>query len=67
MLFSKDHPPRCGYCKKVCRQGETLTCPRRGTVDAEDSCRRFQYDPLKRTPRPPAELRRNYTPEDFTL
>ena len=43
------------YCK-FCEHAGTLSdpdsmlCDRSGVVDASHCCRRFRYDPLKRTP-----------------
>ena len=56
MLFRKDIEPRCAYC---CRgQGiseREVACVKRGVVPAENSCRSFRYDPLKRVPPRPVK------------
>ncbi len=45
------------FCK-FCAHGSTLSdpdrmlCQKNGIVDAGGCCRRFRYDPLKRTPAP---------------
>lgn len=68
-LFRREMEPRCAYC----RQGEAISereviCLRRGLVMAEDSCRRFRYDPLKRVPPRPASLEiGRLRKEDFSI
>ena len=56
MLCRKDIEPRCAYC---CRgQGiseREVACVKRGVVPAENSCRSFRYDPLKRVPPRPVK------------
>ena len=44
----------CAYCDKaVCiSDGEELVCEVRGVVTADNVCRKFKYDPLKRVPEP---------------
>ena len=69
MLFRKDIEPRCAYC---CRgQGiseREVACVKRGVVPAENSCRSFRYDPLKRGPPRPAVLEtERLKPEDFAI
>ena len=69
MLFRKDIEPRCAYC---CR-GQGISeregaCVKRGVVPAENSCRSFRYDPLKRVPPRPAVLEtERLKPEDFAI
>lgn len=43
----------CRYCEKasVLSDGDAVVCSRYGVVDASHKCRRFRYDPLKRTPK----------------
>ena len=51
MLFSKTIEPRCAYCQRgKTIDEETVLCKKRGVMAAEDSCRSYRYDPLKRTP-----------------
>ena len=54
MLFKKDIEPRCAYCQRgaLLEEGKIL-CVKKGVVSPAGSCRRFQYDPLKRVPPPP--------------
>ena len=69
MLFRKDIERCCAYC---CRgQGiseREVACVKRGVVPAENSCRSFRYDPLKRVPPRPAVLEtERLKPEDFAI
>lgn len=68
-LFSKSIEPRCTYCAHgtPLSDGDMLTCRKRGVVQGTDSCRRFQYDPLRRTPPKPAKLSTRYAASDFSL
>lgn len=69
MLFKKDMDPRCAYCKRAAvLDEERVMCIRKGVVAADDRCRRFRYDPLKRVP--PKPLAANFShlkEEDFSL
>lgn len=42
----------CEYARIICDDANVL-CSHRGVVAKEYRCRRFSYDPLKRTPTPP--------------
>ena len=44
----------CASCEyaSLLHLSDQVLCSRRGIVDADFSCRRFSYDPLKRTPKP---------------
>ena len=63
MLFSKEIEPKCEYCRRSLpfANGETYGCKLHGVMGADDKCRRFVYDPLKRVPEPPVI----YTPREF--
>ena len=69
MLFKKNIEPRCTYCQ----HGTTLDngqvmCMKKGIMAAGGSCRRFRYDPLKRTPPRPAPVSfEHLKDEDFVL
>ena len=68
-LFQSDIEPRCAYCARGADVGEgRVLCPKKGQVSGGDSCRAFQYDPLKRVP--PKPLRVDFSglkDEDFRL
>lgn len=42
----------CKYCEraKTLSDPDVMLCGRHGVVSADYCCRRFRYDPLKRTP-----------------
>ena len=69
MLFDKHIPPRCSYCQwGTPLDEEQMMCVKKGIVAYTGSCRRFRYDPLRRTPPKPltASFDR-FKDEDFTL
>ena len=67
-LFGNDTYTTCAYCSRVKKSedGMILYCGRKGIVRAEDTCRRFSYDPFKRVPRSAPKLP-EYEPEEFIL
>ena len=70
MLFRKDITPNCSYCVYGCAVTATeCACERKGIIKSPRSaCRRFRYDPLKRTPERPATLEtESLKKEDFCL
>lgn len=69
MLFEKKIDPRCAYCQRgTPLDGEQVACVKKGIVSPSGSCRRFRYDPLKRTPpKPMAADFDRFKDEDFTL
>ena len=69
MLFDKNIEPRCAYCQwgTPLNEGQIM-CSKKGIVACAGSCRRFRYDPLKRTPPKPAAVRFDHLKdEDFIL
>ena len=69
MLFDKHIEPRCAYCQWATPlEEEQMICVKKGIVACGGSCRRFRYDPLKRTPpKPLAASFAHLKDEDFTL
>ena len=69
MLFSKDIEPRCAYCKRgVYLRDDKVMCLKKGVMPAGESCRKFQYDPLKRVPPTPQPMPvGKFSDEDFSL
>ncbi len=69
MLFKKDIEPRCAYCKRgAVLDEDRVMCMKKGVISAADSCRRFQYDPLKRVPPKPISVDFSHLKEeDFVL
>ena len=68
MLFRKKMPRACKYCARSARlDEETLLCAKKGVVSIDGSCRKFQYDPLKRIPvHPKAVDFSKYDKEDYS-
>lgn len=69
MLFRKKIERSCSYCifGAKLEDGQIL-CTKRGLRQAEDSCRKFKYDPCKRIPGKPKALDfSRYDGEDFSL
>ena len=68
-LFDKKIDPRCGYCQWGSPLDEgKMMCVKKGIVACTGSCRRFHYDPLKRTPPKPLAARfDHFKSEDFSL
>lgn len=50
--FDKHIEPKCDYCRfgKRAKDGNKVLCEKRGLVDANYSCNKFIYSPLKRIP-----------------
>ena len=69
MLFRRKIEPCCAYCAKGAdADGKHIICVKRGIVSPHDRCRSFQYDPLRRTPPPPARLQaEGLSAADFSL
>ncbi len=52
-FFSKSVEPSCSYCRYgvLCRGTDTVVCEKKGLTRADEFCRRFRYDPIKRQPK----------------
>ena len=68
MIFSKEIKPACGICRyaKAIYDNNNMNCRKKGIVSSSYSCRRYEYDPLKRIPKPKPVLQK-YSAEDFSL
>lgn len=67
-LFGNAIEPSCETCAlgMVSSDGETVLCRHAGAPSKHHHCKRFRYDPLKRTPRrQPAPM--TFTAADFSL
>ncbi len=54
MLFSRNIPPSCSYCRYGGSIGDgEVACSKRGIVLADNFCKKFRYDPIKRSPEAP--------------
>jgi len=69
MLFRKDIEPRCAYCvHAVILIGDEFACKKYGVVSGGYECKKFKYDPLKRTPPKTVTMqRKSYNPQDFSI
>jgi len=68
MIFRKKIEPRCAYCKESRTLSEReAACRYKGVVPLTASCAKFRYDPMKRVPPPPVQLRGGYSPDDFKI
>ena len=67
-LVGNEIEPKCKYCQfgEAEDSGEAVLCPKKGRREPDDSCRKFVYDPLKRTFRRPKPLQ-TFSAEDFEL
>ena len=69
MLFRKNIEPRCGYCRfAAIAEPGTVICRKRGIRPETEQCRKFRYDPLKRTPPKPKLVDfEKYDSRDYSL
>lgn len=67
-FFSKKISPACVYCKngRTISGGKEVFCLKKGIVNANDSCRSYKYDVLKREPNAKT-IAKEYRAEDFVL
>ena len=74
-FFRTDQKKCCGLCAtgRESSDGKLVFCEKKGVVDRNDYCRRYKYDPLKRTPgmgsggMKQAGDKREFTSEDFAI
>ncbi len=64
-LFGNNIEPRCEYCRFYAKNNDGKSGCAYGTV-SEDTCKKYEYDPLKREPRTAPALPK-FTADDFTL
>lgn len=67
-LFGNVKEPRCETCAlgKLSANGESVLCVQGGAVPLDHSCRRYQYDPLRRVPKRRPQLG-DFSAADFAL
>lgn len=67
-LFSSNIEPSCSYCQLgfITQDGKSVLCKRNGVMLPHDSCRKFQYAPLKRVPKRPRAMQQ-FEAADFEL
>lgn len=69
MLFRKKIPRSCSYCAcGTMISDDQVLCTKYGVVSVYYHCRKFKYDPCKRTPSKAKALNfKKYDNEDFSL
>lgn len=69
MLFRKDITRCCAYCQYAdTERNGSLKCSKKGSVEEDNSCLFFRYDPLKRKPvKAKAMDFTQYSEDDFKL
>lgn len=66
-LFGGNIQPSCIYCQHNSAKEGEVVCALRQTPQ-NDSCKKYQYDPLRREPKVAPSLRTSqFRPEDFQL
>lgn len=67
-LYGNNIQPSCEYCEhgKQSSDGKAVLCPHKGVMPLYHHCRKFLYDPLKRTPSKLPELG-HFAPEEFSI
>lgn len=67
-LYGKNIDPDCSYCKigTYSEDRSVIFCKYKGVIEERYSCRRFQYDPIKRVPKLPRPIDK-FSPEDFDI
>lgn len=67
MLYNKDNRAICALCEMaVPIDDETVLCRKKGPVSLTYTCKKFEYDPLKRKPMQAADIKA-FSEEDFKL
>jgi len=68
LLRATKYEPACEFCRygKSAPDGSSVLCAVRGVMRKQSSCKKYEYDPIKRKPnRTP--LLPEYDPEEFAL
>ena len=67
-IFGKSVAPKCIYCETgiLTPDKKSVLCKRKGVMQPDSFCRKFSYDPLKRTPET-IKLQSDFNSEDFSL
>ena len=67
-LIGNGIEPKCAYCLHgtAAADGDTILCVKKGVLEKDAGCKKFQYDPLKREPRQ-APAPQQFSAEDFSL
>lgn len=67
-IFGKTVSPKCIYCEtgKITPDGKSVLCTKKGVMMPDSFCKKFRYDPLKRTPET-VKIQTDFSQEDFSL
>ncbi len=67
-IIGENVAPKCEYCKHgtPAADGKHILCEKTGILDLDFACKKYVYDPLKRTPKRPTEAM-EFSAEDFEL
>ncbi len=65
-LFDKKITPACKYCFYVSSESGAFLCEKKGSVNENDKCMRFKYDPTLREPKL-EPLPTEFSAEDFKI
>ena len=67
-LFGNNIEPACEYCVNGKRSDNgMILCVKVGVVNPFFSCKKFDYDPLRRKPKKMNHSLPQYSPEDFKI
>lgn len=67
-LFGNNILSSCDYCKNFkLDENNNHTCSQKSTIDDDNKCSKFSYDPLMRVPVTRSIRLPEYKPEDFKL
>ena len=67
-ILSGDISTKCIYCETgvISADGSAVLCTKKGVMQPDSYCKKFRYDPLKRTP-DTLKLRSDFSADDFSL
>lgn len=67
-IDNKKYPKKCISCifARVPDDKSVVLCEKKGVVDPDSHCRKYEYDPLKRVPQK-SVISTDFTAEDFSL
>lgn len=67
-IDSKKYPKKCSSCifARVPDDKSVVLCEKKGIVEPDGHCRKYEYDPLKRVPLK-SIIDTDYSAEDFSL
>ncbi|MFI3226182.1 MAG: hypothetical protein R3Y09_02120 [Clostridia bacterium] len=68
-LCRNDEEKLCVYCtfSSDVLDNNNVLCKKRGMVAKNHTCRKYKYDPLKRTPPARVKMRKAFKTEDFDI